>query len=126
MICNFIIYVRDQKASCLFYKTILGQEPVLDVPGMTEFRLSSESVLGLMPEKGIKRLLGDTIKDPESTNGAARAELYLTVASPEASLEKALMAGAKLLSKVEARNWGDRAGYVADLDGHVIAFASKI
>ncbi len=50
MMCNFILYVRDQAASARFYGSVLEQEPTLDVPGMTEFRLSAESVLGLMPE----------------------------------------------------------------------------
>ncbi|HWU42443.1 MAG TPA: hypothetical protein VN132_03360 [Bdellovibrio sp.] len=54
MKCNFIFYVHNQAASVQFYKTVLGQEPILDVPGMAEFQLSTESVLGLMPEKGIK------------------------------------------------------------------------
>lgn len=125
MICNFILYVRDQEASTRFYKTALAQDPILNVPGMTEFRLSAESVLGLMPEKGIKRLLGSSIQDPETTNGIARAEIYLTVPKPEEFLERALGAGGKLLSNVESRNWGDKAGYVADLDGHVVAFAAK-
>ena len=126
MICNFILYVRDQQASTRFYQNVLAQEPKLNVPGMTEFQLSNESVLGLMPEKGIKRLLGEAIEDPEATNGISRAEIYLTVLAPEKFMERAIAAGGRLLSKIENRNWGDKAGYVADLDGHVIAFASRI
>jgi catechol 2,3-dioxygenase-like lactoylglutathione lyase family enzyme len=125
MVCNFILYVRDQEASRCFYKEVLGHEPSLDVPGMTEFRLSEKCFLGLMPEVGIKRLLGDTIIDPEKTNGFARAEVYLSVENPETFMERALAAGGRLLSPVESRNWGDVAGYVADPDGHVVAFASR-
>lgn len=125
MRCNFIFYVRDQQASSAFYRKLLGQEPILDVPGMTEFQISAESVLGLMPERGIKRVLGNTITDPETTNGIARAEIYLTVSSPEEYISRAINAGGKLLSEVSVRNWGDRAGYIADLDGHVVAFAIK-
>jgi lactoylglutathione lyase len=40
-------------------------------------------------------------------------------------MNRAISAGGKLLSDVEERNWGDRAGYVADLDGHVVVFATK-
>jgi len=92
---------------------------------MTEFHLSEMCVLGLMPEKGIKRLLGAAIEDPEKTNGIARAEVYLTVESPQIFMERALAAGGRLLSPLEPRNWGDTAGYVADPDGHVVVFASK-
>ncbi|MGE0631490.1 MAG: VOC family protein [Pseudobdellovibrionaceae bacterium] len=125
MICNFILYVRDQDASTRFYRTVLSKEPSLHVPGMTEFRISNECILGLMPEKGIKRLLGATIEDPERTNGIARAEVYLTVDSPERFMERAIASGGRLLSPLEPRNWGDTAGYIADPDGHVIAFASR-
>lgn len=51
MKCNFILYVRDQEASTGFYIAVLAMEPILNVPGMTEFELSSDCVLGLMPER---------------------------------------------------------------------------
>ena len=47
---------------------ILYVAPVLNVPGMTEFRLNEETVLGLMPSAGIKRLLGDKLPDPCEKN----------------------------------------------------------
>lgn len=120
---NFILYVSDQEASTRFYREALALEPTLHVPGMTEFTLREGCVLGLMPEKGIKRLLGDKIPDPELSNGVSRAELYLSVADPEAALARAIKSGAKLLSSLELRNWGDHAGYVMDPDGHILAFA---
>lgn len=122
---NFILYVRDQEKSTAFYTAVLGISPCLNVPGMTEFQLSENTVLGLMPEKGIKRLLGSSIEDPEKTNGMARAELYLTVENPLEKMKCSMENGAKLLSEVSLRNWGDEVGYVADLDGHVLAFAKQ-
>lgn len=107
MKCNFILYVKDQDRSMEFYRFVLALQPTLHVPGMTEFQLGSDSVLGLMPEKGIKRLLGSTISDPEQSNGIARAEVYFSVDMPEKYLERASQLGAKLLSPLEKRNWGD-------------------
>jgi catechol 2,3-dioxygenase-like lactoylglutathione lyase family enzyme len=126
MISHTILYVRDQERSTRFYERVLNQAPELNVPGMTEFRLSTETILGLMPEKGIKRLLGTAIRDPEETNGIARAEIYLRISHPEEFMARAEAAGAHVLSPMADRNWGDRAGYVADPDGHVIAFAIRI
>ncbi|PIR16970.1 MAG: glyoxalase [Deltaproteobacteria bacterium CG11_big_fil_rev_8_21_14_0_20_49_13] len=126
MKCNIILYVGDQERSTLFYKKLLAVEPILNVPGMTEFELSEQCVLGLMPEKGIKRLLGATIPDPETTNGASRAEIYFKVADPEVFLKRANEIGSKTLSPLSPRDWGDEAGYVMDPDGHVIAFARKL
>lgn len=125
MICYFILYVRDQDASRKFYQEILGHAPHLDVPGMTEFQLSESCILGLMPESGIKRLLGSSIRDPEETNGISRAEIYLLVDEPQLFMTRALQVGARVLSPIEQRNWGDIAGYIVDLDGHVVAFASR-
>ncbi len=120
---NTILYVRDQKAATAFYSAVLGLEPSLDVPGMTEFQLSPGQVLGLMPEAGIKRLLGDAIADPAGARGIPRAELYFTVEDPEKRHALALANGARELSPFAARNWGDHAAYSADPDGHVLAFA---
>ncbi|MBK6476581.1 MAG: hypothetical protein IPF95_18030 [Flavobacteriales bacterium] len=36
---HFILYVQDQLRSTSFYTALLGLEPTLNVPGMTEFGL---------------------------------------------------------------------------------------
>lgn len=121
---HFILYVRDQAASTAFYRAALDRAPALDVPGMTEFHLTDSSVLGLMPERGIVRLLGDAIVDPARADGVPRAELYLVVDDADVYQARALAAGARLLDVARDRDWGHRVGYVADPDGHVIAFAT--
>lgn len=123
MRAHFILYVRDQAASREFYAHVLGLSPTLDVPGMTEFELGSDAVLGLMPESGIAKLLGI---DPTAVRGAGRAELYLVVADPAGHHARALAAGARELSPLAVRDWGHRAAYSLDADGHVIAFAVPI
>jgi len=125
MIINFILYVGDQARSRKFYALALGMEPRLDVPGMTEFELSPGCILGLMPEKGIKRLL-PAMPDPEKGGGASRAEVYLTVPDPEICHARALAAGAVELSPLGPRGWGDKAAYSLDPDGHVLAFACPL
>ncbi len=120
---QFILYVVDQAESTSFYTKVLGQEPSLNVPGMTQFEMPGGSTLGVMPTAGIKKLLGEKLPNPEKAAGVPRAELYLRVSDPEKSLERAVNAGAEELSTVQERGWGDRAGYCLDLDGHVLAFA---
>ena len=121
---NFILYVKDQARSREFYAASLGLAPRLDVPGMTEFELGPGCVLGLMPEKGIKRLLPG-MPDPEGGR-APRAEVYLTVPEPAACHARALAAGARELSPLAPRDWGDKAAYSLDPDGHVLAFAARL
>ncbi|HNB21850.1 MAG TPA: glyoxalase [Candidatus Melainabacteria bacterium] len=120
---HFILYVKDQKSSCNFYSAVLETAPTLDVAGMTEFELSEESVLGLMPESGIRRLLGDALPDPATARGIPRAEIYLVVKDAGAYLSRAVSRGGILLGDVLMRDWGDLVGYCLDPDGHVLAFA---
>ena len=122
---HFILYVRDQERSTQFYSTVLGQKPRLHVPGMTEFSLSETCILGLMPEAGIKRLLGEKLPDPVSASGIPRSEIYLRVEDPDSYHQRSLEAGANELSPLEKRSWGDVVAYSLDLDGHVLAFAKK-
>lgn len=121
---HFILYVRDQRASADFYLRVLAAEPILDVPGMTQFAIMDGAVLGLMPESGITRLLGGAV-DPAATPGATRDELYLLVDDPAAYHARALAAGAFELSPLAPRDWGDDAAYSRDLDGHVLVFAGR-
>ncbi len=120
---EIILYVRDQKASRDFYQALLEMQPRLDVPGMTEFQISDSCILGLMPEKGIVKILGDAVPDPATGSGIPRCELYLFCDQPAIMLERAVTLGARVISPALARDWGHTVGYCMDVDGHVIAFA---
>jgi len=123
---QFILYVKDQQKSADFYKAVLSKPPVLDVPGMTEFQLSDDTKLGLMPESGIKKILGDLVPDPSSGNGIPRCEIYLYVDSPAEYLSRAVSSGAVKIDDEIMRDWGDSVAYCADPDGHILAFAKSI
>ncbi|MBC8442190.1 MAG: glyoxalase [Deltaproteobacteria bacterium] len=123
---HFIFYVSNQEKSTKFYELVLNKKPSLYVPGMTEFKLTQESIFGLMPTQGIKKLLGDKLPDPEKAERIPRAELYLIVDNPEEYHERALSAGAVELSDLQKRDWGDLAAYSLDIDGHVLVFAKNI
>ena len=123
---NLILYVKDQQISRDFYEQVLRQPPTLDVPGMTEFRLSENTTLGLMPAAGICRLLAGKIPDPRSANGVPGAELYLSVADPATWHQRSLQAGGRELQPLMQMNWGDQAAYSSDPDGNVLAFASSV
>lgn len=122
---EFILYVSDQSRSKEFYAAILQQEPSLNVPGMTEFTLAENLKLGLMPENGIAKIITPAMQHPSSGAGIPRCELYLHVEDVTATCLRAVKAGGKEVNPVADRDWGDSVGYVADLDGHIIAFAKK-
>lgn len=122
---HFILYVHDQKAATDFYAAVLGTEPRLDVPGMTEFELNEGAVLGLMPSTSASRLLGQDI----DVSGLAKnpcAEVYLIVGDPLAFHKRALQNGGTEISSLKVRDWGHEAAYSIDLSGHVLAFAREL
>lgn len=121
-----IFYVQDQGLSSMFYQNIFRKEPDLNVPGMTAFHLSEQCKIGLMPNQGIAKILADKTPHPDLGNGIPRCELYLYVDDIQLEFENATNAGATLISPIMDRDWGDKACYFADPDGHVIAFAEKI
>lgn len=119
-----ILYVKDQKQATRFYQQALNRKPVLDVPGMTEFQISENFSLGLMPGDGVKRLLGEAIEHPFGIGKEIpRAELYLSVTNPEEWASRAEKSGATVLSPLQERDWGDRVVYLQDRDGNILAFA---
>jgi predicted enzyme related to lactoylglutathione lyase len=120
-----ILYVEDQEISTRFYQDLFRREADLNVPGMTEFHLSDQCRIGLMPGKGIAKILAEKTPHPDSGKGIPRCELYLVVDDIQLEYENAIKSGAKLISPIMARNWGDIACYFSDPDGHIIAFAVK-
>ncbi len=122
---EFILYVSDQNKSKEFYQRLLLRAPVLDVAGMTEFKLGDNIKLGLMPESGINKIINGKLPHPKIGNGIPRCELYLRMDNASEYIRKGIEAGGKMVSEYQKRDWGDNAGYISDLDGHIIAFAEK-
>lgn len=120
----FVLYVCDQAEATRFYEEVLAAAPVLDVPGMTQFALPG-CLLGLMPNDGIRRILGERLPDPAAGAGIPRVEVYVIVDDPGAYHARALAAGATEISPLAPRDWGDDAAYSLDPDGHVLAFARR-
>lgn len=117
----FILYVSDQQRSTDFYETVLGTGSRTNVPGMTEFELGSNCILGLMPLSGVSRLFNRAASKGNAQN--LRAEIYLLVDDPQTLHKRAIEAGAHELSACALRDWGHHVAYSVDFDGNVIAFA---
>ena len=123
---EFILYVSNQEKSRVFYERLLNIKPSLNVPGMTKFKLLENVRLGLMPENGIAKIISEKLPHPKNGNGIPRCEIYLKVKSPIEYLKRGIELGGKEISKFQNRDWGDKVGYISDLDGNIIAFAQNI
>ncbi len=122
---HIILYVVDQEISKTFYTDLLNQAPVRHVTGMTEFELNSNVILGLMPNSSIARIITPTLPNPSEAVGIPRCEVYLYIDDLTTHFERIKNSNVQMVSPLENRNWGDSAFYVADPDGHVIAFAER-
>ncbi len=122
---EFILYVSNQEKSTLFYESLLKIKPSLNVPGMTEFKLSKFVKLGLMPESGIAKIISPQMPNPKKGSGIPRCELYLKVKNADEYVKRGILLGAMEISELKNRDWGDKVGYIADLDGHIIAFVEN-
>lgn len=123
---HIILYVLDQQKSTNLYAELLQGQPILNVPGMTEFLLSEKVILGLMPNDGIAKIITPSMPHPSTGIGIPKCELYLYVSQINELFLRCQKLPFQLISPLEDRNWGDRAFYLADPDGHVIAFAEKL
>lgn len=126
IIAHTILFVADQARSAGFYSRVLDVEPNLNVPGMTEFHIADGAVLGLMARASAERLFADSVKIVEENDFKKVVELYLLVNDAAAYLQRAIESGAQEISRLQLRDWGHRAGYCLDPDGHIIAFAQVL
>lgn len=118
-----ILYVENIQTSRRFYEDILGFKPRLDAGSYCELDLGGIG-LGLMPKAALPHFLGDRGGRPWM-DGAPRCELYLLTEQPASIINKLEKAGAKLLSPLAMRPWGDEVVYFEDPDGHVLAVARR-
>ncbi len=120
-----IFFVKDQGKTTEFYSKVFNLEPTLNVPGMTEFTLPDGTMLGFMPNSGIKKLMGEKLPDPASASGIPRSEIYLMVDNPIEYHNRALQLGAKEVQPLQIMGWGQQAAYSLDADGHILVFADE-
>ena len=59
-------------------------------------------------------------------DGSSPVVIYLYVADVDATVERALTLGAKLVVPIETHFWGDRIGWVQDPAGHMWTIATRI
>ncbi|MGC4116015.1 MAG: VOC family protein [Myxococcales bacterium] len=120
-----ILAVGDLARARTFYREAFGWRQPVDVPVYAEFELPGGMRLGLYQREGFARNTGQA---PAVTPpGAISAtEIYLHVDDLPAAVARVQAAGAKLLSPMAKRDWGDEAAYFADPDGNVLVVARPV
>lgn len=117
-----ILAVEDLGRSLAFYRRAFPWSQTVEVPSYAEFALPGGMRLGLYERKAFGVNTGQ-VPHPIPVGGLAPSELYLYPSDLEAAAEALVAAGARLLSPMKLRGWGEEAVYYSDPDGNVVALA---
>jgi catechol 2,3-dioxygenase-like lactoylglutathione lyase family enzyme len=120
-----ILAVRDLDAATRFYREAFGWPQAVGTPVYSEFELPGGMRLGVYERNGFGRNTGQV---PSSIDPGqlAPTELYFYADDVEQAIARIGAAGARELSALAPRAWGDEAAYFADPDGNVIVLARRI
>ncbi len=117
-----ILAVDDPQRAAGFYRSAFGWPPRVEVEVYVELVLPGDRGLGLYQREAFGANT-DAEPAPRPAEGTTGTELYLRCADVERSMAALEEAGAKPLTPLAPRPWGDDVAYFADLDGNVIALA---
>ncbi len=120
-----IFAVGDVARSVEFYERVFGwpRNDWIDYSNYVELKPPEGGALGLYERSGYA---GEVGAEPVETNGrVSRAYLYVRVDDVEATVARLEEAGARALSPLADRAWGERAAWFADPDGNVVAVAQS-
>lgn len=117
-----VLAVEDVRRSAAFYTTAFRWATTVDLPHYVELAVPGGMRVGLYRRDGFARNT-DAPPAPIPDGTVGPAELYLHADDLEATLDRVVRAGARVLSPLAPRDWGDDAAYVADPDGHVVVVA---
>lgn len=121
---GFMIWVADVEATARFYEEAFDLAPT---------QLDTEHGFALIDAGGVHLQFADeraaagtgvSVRLNRAGEQAPGAQLALVADDVEAAFERAVAAGAEPVVAVVAKPWGQRVGYVRDLDGFLVELAS--
>lgn len=118
-----ILAVHDVSRAARFYEDAFGWRTEVDVPVYREYALPAGMRLGLYRRDAFMKNIGErpvSLRAPEHT---LATELYLLVDDLDAAATRLTELGARCLSPIAPRPWGDTAAYFEDPEGNVVVVA---
>ncbi len=119
-----ILATRDLKRSVAFYTTAFDWSIRTQNKTYVEFDLPGGRGIALCTTEGFRQEVGAWPQEVE--DGISNVQVYLRCDDLPRTIAKLHTAGARPLSKVNSRSWGEEVAYFADPDGHVIAVARHL
>ena len=120
---HVIVAVNDVSRSAAFYRDVFGWPDNERINYREYVELCApDGTLGLCERETYARLTGATPMTPENGE-VSPAYLYVRVPDVHEAIAKLDAAGARPLSPLASRSWGEEAAWFADPDGNVVAVA---
>jgi catechol 2,3-dioxygenase-like lactoylglutathione lyase family enzyme len=121
-----IFAVSDLERSLEFYERAFGwpRNDAIDYAEYVELHTPDGGTLGLFERTGFAALVGAEPVRIEN-GGVAPGYLYVRLDDVEAAVRRLEGVGARPLSRLAPRSWGERAAWFADPDGNVVAVAHR-
>ena len=117
-----ILAVEDLGRAAGFYCSVFAWPVEVEAPVYVEFALPGGMRLGFYDRRAFAANTKQT-PHPRPAAALASTELYLYPLDLEAVAARLHDAGARCLSPLAPRDWGEEAVYFADPDGNVLVLA---
>lgn len=121
-----LIYVSDVTATVAFYESAFDlQRRFIHESGLYAEMETGATALSFAGE-AMAEMNGLAIRPNSPRDLPAGIEICLVTESPEHAYERAVAAGALAVKAVEEKPWGQRVGYVRDLNGCLVEICSPV
>jgi len=122
-----ILYVKDVPKTIEFYKKVLGFEQKMITPenDYGEIKSGTTTIAFANIELGQSNLKNGFIES-NINNKPFGIELAFTTIDVEGTIKKALEHGAFLLEDPVTKPWGQKVGYIKDLNGFLLEICTPI
>jgi predicted enzyme related to lactoylglutathione lyase len=120
-----VLAVEDLARARAFYLAAFGWGVVVDAAVYVELAVAGGMRLGLYDRVGFARNTG-LPASVVGEGGTTATEVYFQVDELEPAIDRMRAAGARELSALAVRPWGDEAIYFSDPDGNVLVLARPL
>jgi catechol 2,3-dioxygenase-like lactoylglutathione lyase family enzyme len=120
-----ILAVDDLSVSVAFYRAAFEWETRVETPVYVEFDVPGGSRIGIYAREPFGRNPG-LVPERIADGDIAPLELYFHAGDLVAAIARLKSAGARELSPLAQRAWGNEAAYFRDPSGHVLVLARTI
>ncbi len=122
-----IMYVAEVSATVAFYERAFGMVKKFVTPDGDYGEMSTGSTtLSFASFEMARSHFGDAYVQSRLQDNPFGVEVALVTPDVEALMQQAIAAGAHCISDIEQKPWGQRVGYVRDINGFLVELCTPL